>query len=107
MARVVNGKVVKLEGNPLFPTNEGRTCPKGQSGLQVLYDPDRIRWPLKRVGERGSGQWQRITWTEAIGAVVSQLKDLRDKGEAHTVAVLGGRYRGQMENLMGRLLEAY
>jgi len=41
--RVVDGRAVKLEGNPLHPINQGRLCPKGQSGLQFLYDPDRIK----------------------------------------------------------------
>src|SRR3990172_8431710 len=43
LVKVVNGRAVKIEGNPLHPINEGRICPKGQIGLQVLYDPDRIK----------------------------------------------------------------
>jgi anaerobic selenocysteine-containing dehydrogenase len=105
--RVVEGRVVKIEGNPLFPTNRGRICPKGQAGLQVLYDPDRIKAPLKRVGERGSGQWQRIPWPEALAMVVGKLKGIRDAGEPHTLAIMGARYRGQMHPLMARFLEAF
>src|SRR3990172_5183701 len=67
LVRVVNGRAVKIEGNPLHPINEGRLCPKGQVGLQILYDPDRIKGPLRRVGERGSGQWQPIIWDERSG----------------------------------------
>lgn len=105
--RVVNGRAVKIEGNPLFPTNQGGLCPKGQSGLQVLYDPDRIKTPLKRIGPRGAGQWQRISWTEALDTVVERLRLLRSQGQAHTLIVFGGRYRGQMSPLMARFLEAY
>ena len=54
--RSVNHWPVKLEGIKDYPINRGRLCPKGQSGLQVLYDPDRIRHPLKRKGKRGEGK---------------------------------------------------
>src|SRR5262245_10352374 len=49
-------KANKIEGNPLSPINRGALCARGQAGLQVLYNPDRVRRPLKRSGERGSGQ---------------------------------------------------
>src|SRR3990167_9362420 len=49
--RLVGDRAVKIDGNPFYPINRGGLCPKGQSGLQSLYDPDRIRGPLKRVGE--------------------------------------------------------
>ncbi len=105
--RVVDGRAVKIEGNPDYPLNQGRLCPKGQAGLQVLYDPDRIKGPMVRQGSRGSGQWQRISWPEALAVVVDRLGGLRSSGEPHTLVVLGGRYQGQMEPLMGRFLEAY
>src|SRR3990170_1610818 len=85
LVRVVDGRAVKIEGNPLHPINEGRLCPKGQIGLQILYDPDRIKTPLKRVGERGSGQWQPISWDVAVATVAGRLKQIRDQGQAHTV----------------------
>jgi thiosulfate reductase/polysulfide reductase chain A len=72
LVRVVDGRAVKIEGNPLHPSNKGKICPKAQAGLQVLYDPDRIKGPMRRIGERGSGQWEPISWDEAIGQVVSQ-----------------------------------
>jgi len=75
--RVVGGLAVKIEGNPLNPNNQGRTCPKGQVGLQLLYNPDRVRTPLKRVGERGEGAWQAISWDEAIEGVAARLRDVR------------------------------
>lgn len=105
--RVVEGRAVRIKGNPDYPTNQGGLCPKGLNGLQVLYDPDRIEGPLRRAGERGSGQWERISWDEAIALVARKLRDLRDRGESHTVAVLGGRYRGHMRDLVRRFLTAY
>lgn len=105
--RVVDGRAVKIVGNPDHPGSRGRLCPKGQSGLQVLYDPDRIKYPLKRVGARGEDQWQRITWDEAIAEVAGRLQDLRGQGLSHTVAVVGGRWQGPIENLWKQFLNAY
>lgn len=105
--KVVDGRAVKIEGNAVHPINEGRLCPKGHIGLQILYDPDRIKGPLKRAGARGEGKWEPIGWDEAIGMVAKRLGELRARGEPHTVAVMGGRYRGQMSPLFGRFMQAY
>src|SRR5512139_3488334 len=78
---------VKVEGIKDYPINQGRLCPKGQAGLQVLYDPDRIRYPLKRKGKRGDGNWEKISWEEAIGLVTQRLKTLRDEGKPHGLMV--------------------
>ncbi|MBS3920392.1 MAG: molybdopterin-dependent oxidoreductase [Deltaproteobacteria bacterium] len=105
--RSVNHWPVKLEGIKDYPVNKGRLCPKGQAGLQVLYDPDRIRHPLRRKGGRGEGKWEKISWDEAIGLVTQRLKTLRQEEKPHQLLVLGGRYRGHMLDLMNRFMEAY
>jgi anaerobic selenocysteine-containing dehydrogenase len=107
VVRVVDGRAVKIDGLPAHPSNRGKTCPKGQNGLQVLYDPDRIQGPMKRMGERGAGDWQAISWEEAIAEVVSHLSDLRAAEEPHTVVFLTGRVQGQMEGLLRRFCQAY
>jgi anaerobic selenocysteine-containing dehydrogenase len=105
--RSVNHWPVKLEGIKDYPINQGRLCPKGQSGLQVLYDPDRIHHPLKRKGKRGEGSWEEISWEEGVGLVSQKLKILRQEGKPHRLMVVGGRYRGHMAELMARFMEAY
>ena len=105
--RSVNQWPVKLEGIKDYPINKGRLCPKGQAGLQVLYDPDRIRHPLRRKGKRGEGSWEKISWKEGIDAVVERLKGLRQKGRPESLMAWGGRYRGHMADLMARFLESY
>ncbi len=70
------GLAKKLEGNPNHPINQGKLCPRGQTGLQVTYHPDRIRTPLQRTGPRGSGQFKEITWDDAVKQLVSQLTPL-------------------------------
>ena len=105
--RSVNHWPVKLEGIKDYPINKGRLCPKGQSGLQVLYDPDRIRHPLKRKGKRGEGNWEKISWEEGIRLVIDRLKTLRQEGRPERLMVWGGRVRGHMGELMARFMEAY
>ena len=107
LVRVIDGWAVNIVGNPLHPVNRGTLCPKGIAGLQGLYDPDRIRSPLKRVGSRGEGRWQPISWDEALQIVTTSLKTLRQKGEPHRLVVLGGKYRGLMRSLWERFLEAF
>ena len=59
-------EVRKIEGNPVHPGSRGRTCAKGVVTPNQLEDPDRVLYPLKRVGERGSGEWQRVSWDEVL-----------------------------------------
>ncbi|MFR1637910.1 MAG: molybdopterin-dependent oxidoreductase [Eggerthellaceae bacterium] len=59
--------------------SEGRVCPKGLSGIQALYHPNRNKYPMKRVGERGGNQWERISWEEAIDTIADALMDMKDK----------------------------
>lgn len=96
LLRVVEGWPVKVEGNPLHPINNGKICPKAQAGLQVLYDRDRIKAPMRHVGERGAGQWEPVPSDEAIGQLAGELAKLRQAGEPHTVAFLRGRVVGHI-----------
>lgn len=105
--KLVEGKAINIEGNSLYPINRGGICPKGITGLQALYDPDRLKGPMKRVGGRGSGSWQRLSWEEAVQELATRLTALRERGEAHTVAILGGQYRGLMDQLLARFAHAY
>lgn len=68
------GVLTKVEGNPEDPRSQGRMCPKGRAAVKVLYDEHRVNWPLRRVGERGSGQWQRITWDEALDEIETRCR---------------------------------
>jgi anaerobic selenocysteine-containing dehydrogenase len=105
--RVVEGRAVRIAGNRDYPTNQGGLCPKGVNGLQTLYDPDRIRGPLRREGERGAGSWKPISWDEALAEVAARLSALRQRGQPQALAVMGGRYRGHMRELVRRFLTAY
>ncbi len=104
--RVVGGLAVKIEGNVRNPNNQGRTCPKGQAALQLLYNPDRLRAPLKRVGERGEASWQEITWDEAIEAVAARLRGVRLAGTPERIAFLYDRPVGLLGETIGHFCEA-
>ncbi|MEK7847979.1 MAG: molybdopterin-dependent oxidoreductase, partial [Chloroflexota bacterium] len=77
----VNGVVVKIEGNPKSSLGLGRLCPRGLSGIQMLYDPYRVNYPLKRTNpEKGLGadpKWERITWDEALDIITEKLAKIR------------------------------
>ena len=67
-------QVRKFEGNPEHPGSRGRNCAKGPSTINQVTDPDRILYPLRRVGARGAGKWERISWDEALDALGERLR---------------------------------
>jgi len=102
------GLAKKLEGNPKHPINQGKLCPRGQTGLQVTYHPDRIRTPLQRTGARGSGQFKEITWDDAIKQLVSQLAPLHaDKNNKHTFAFVSSPLRGQRATIVDTFAKSF
>jgi anaerobic selenocysteine-containing dehydrogenase len=105
LVRTLDGQVAGLRGNPHHPVNRGALCPKAFGALQIIYDPRRIKGPLVRDGERG--RLRPIAWDEALGIATKRLAELRAKGLAHTVAILGGQYRGSRDMLFKRFAEAY
>lgn len=105
--RKVDNRAVKIEGQSGHPINDGSICILGLSGLQMLYGPTRIKSPMKRIGERGEGKWQKISWDEANAILTEKLTDIRDKGEAHTVAALARSDSGTVPALIQRFMTAY
>ena len=69
LVKAREGRIVKLEGNPRHPLGQGGLCARGQAGLQGLYDPDRLRTPMKREG----GAWKPATWDEALALASAKL----------------------------------
>ncbi|MEA5024462.1 Acetylene hydratase [bioreactor metagenome] len=75
----VDGRIVRIVGDPKNPITAGTPCVKGQTHINVLYHPDRILHPLKRVGKKGEGKWEKITWDEAYATIVQKLKEAIDQ----------------------------
>ncbi len=104
LGRVADGNLVKLEGNPMHPINLGALCPKGQAAPELLYNPDRLTGPLKKIGSRDSGEWEPITWDDAIRVVAGKLTQLRENGQPERAAILYGETRGQMRQFLERFM---
>ena len=101
--RKIDDRVVKLEGQPGHPINDGGLCLLGLSGAQLLYGPQRIKTPLKKV----NGKFRSISWDDALKEVVDALKQLRSKGQSHKVAAIAASDRGTLPELIGRFLRVY
>jgi anaerobic selenocysteine-containing dehydrogenase len=90
IAHVKDGRVIKVEGNPDSPISQGTLCTKGLAVTQLAYHPERILYPMKKVGEKLSGKWERITWDEALDTVATRFKAVVDQyGPEHIVVGQG------------------
>ena len=90
---VKDGKLIRVEGDENHPWNQGRSCPRVLAMTQYTYHPDRLTHPLKRVGERGEGKFERISWDEAFDICEKRLGDIRDKYGAESVIFAQGTGR--------------
>lgn len=104
LVRVADGRVVKLEGNPMHPVNQGSLCPKGQAAPELLYNPDRLNGPMKR--DRSNGETSPISWDEATRMVAGKLTDLRKSGHPEQAVLMHGDARGQMRSFLTRFMQA-
>lgn len=90
---VEDGTVTKIRPNPESPVSRGYMCPKGLSGVELLYHPKRLNYPMKRVGERGEGKWERITWDEAYDMIVANIQQTEKDHGMESVMVVQGTGR--------------
>src|SRR5574337_1580151 len=102
LAKVEKGRVVKLEGNPENSHSTGKLCARGQSGLMTTYDPDRVLYPLIRVGKRGEGRFRRASWEEALDLVAGKMNEIKEKygPEAMIFSSTHNLSQVQFENLL-------
>ena len=98
-AFVKNGKFVKVAGMKESPINNGGICPRGHSSPQWVYSPDRLKYPLKRVGKKGEGKFQKITWNEAIKIIADTLKRQKEKYGPESLAMLSPTRRSYSDYL--------
>jgi len=87
VGKVREGKLVKLEGNPKSIDNGASICARGNAGIKLLYDPDRLKYPLKNIGKRGAPVWKRISWEEALDECAKKLKAVVDQYEPQGLAI--------------------
>ena len=105
IARVRNGVIEKLDPNPHFLKSRGMLCARGNAGLDTVYSPDRIKYPMIRTGERGDGKFRQASWEEALDLVAKNLQDLAEKyTRAGTVFV---STEGYQEHFFTTFAECY
>ena len=103
---VKDGKVVKIEGDPQCPLSQGHVCSMSRNFIQgTLYHPDRIKYPIKRDGEKGEGKWKRISWNQALDEIADKILEVREKyGPLSIACALDGWHyvlTGQLVRALG------
>jgi anaerobic selenocysteine-containing dehydrogenase len=98
-AIVRNGRFVRIEGMKEAPTNRGRNCAKAHAAPQWVYSPQRLKYPLKRVGQKGEGKFERIPWNEALDIIAGKLKEQKEKFGPESLAILSPARRTYSEYL--------
>ena len=95
---VKDGRLEKIEGVTNDPRSEGiqrvvKACARPRAVTEFFYHPDRLRYPLKRTGERGEGKWEQISWKQGLDEVAEKLDKLKKQFGAETLATSSGTYR--------------
>ena len=104
---IKDGKILRIKGDPEGFLNRGYACPKGIQSADKLNTPHRLTQPLKRVGSRGEGKWQRISWDEAIHLISKNLTETKDRYGAKAVAFCQGMPKGLEHFVLIRLANIF
>ena len=108
---VQNGRAVKVKGNRYSKQNDGVLCSKGHLSLQQLYDPDRVKVPMKRTNPmKGKGvdpKFVPITWDEALNTIADRMMELRKNGEPEKFLLMRGRYSYMRDAIYGALPKVF
>jgi anaerobic selenocysteine-containing dehydrogenase len=104
---VVGGRAVKVRGNPNSKVNGEASCPRVHLALQQVYDPDRIKTPMKRTnpkkGRNEDPKFVPISWDEALGTIADKIMELRNNNETHKYMLMRGRYSYMRDVLYDRM----
>jgi anaerobic selenocysteine-containing dehydrogenase len=103
LAHVENGKITKIEGDPDSPINRGTICAKGIAQIERLNHPDRLLYPMKRMGEKGEGKWKRIAWDEALETIAGRMRETIAREGEKAISFAQGTPKGLELFLMLRL----
>ena len=104
LATVKDRRVSAIRGDPSDPESKGELTLRGQHMLELLYAPDRLKYPMKRIGARGEGQWEQITWDEALTIVANKLNEIKRAYGAEAIDFHYGHYHsGDMSGYLVRL----
>ena len=97
-----DGRIRKVEGNPYHPGSRGRNCAKGPATINQVHDPERILYPMKRVGPRGSGKFERVSWDEVLQTLGARIRKAIVDGRKTEVMYHVGRpgHDGYVERVL-------
>lgn len=90
---IEDGKIVGVEGDKAHPISKGYICLKAYAAVEQLNHPDRLRHPLRRVGPKASGNWEKISWSEALNTIAKRLKEIADESGPESVVFMHGTGR--------------
>ena len=107
LARVRDGRIVGLRGDPASPTRGAVCAERFPHLLKWLHHPDQLMHPLKRKGERGEDNWERITWDQALDEIAEKLAGLKERYGAETLSVIEGTYRSDLYGIRSRFLNLF
>jgi anaerobic selenocysteine-containing dehydrogenase len=103
LVEVENGKIVRVKGDPDCSLNRGTICAKGLAQIERLQHPERLRHPLRRTGAKGGGQWERISWDEALALLAEKFRERISRGGGKSMAFAQGTPKGLELYMMIRL----
>ena len=98
-AVVEDGRFIRVEGMKESPLNQGRLCPKAHAAPQWVYSPQRLKHPLKRIGAKGEGKFEKITWSHALDLIAEKLSEQKKKYGPESLAILSPARRSYSEYL--------
>lgn len=102
-----DGKIIKVEGDPENIHNRGALCAQGRAARQLVYAPDRIKAPLRKVIKNGETAWEEITWDQAIDTIAEELKSIKEKFGPESFVITKGPMRPLQEGILTRLAYSY
>ena len=101
---VEEGKVIDIHGDPRDPEGKGELTLRGKYMKSVLYAQDRLQYPMKRVGERGEGRWEQISWDEALTTIADRFGEIKKEYGAEAIDFHYGHYHsGDVSSYLSRL----
>ncbi|MCL4343396.1 MAG: molybdopterin-dependent oxidoreductase [Nitrososphaerota archaeon] len=107
IVKLVDDKVVQIMPNREDPMSKGSICPKSIASVQLLYHPNRLKYPMKRAGPRGSGKWKRVSWDEALGEISEKLLQVKSEYGPEAVVMARGTNRGSWIRLFNRFANSF
>lgn len=107
LIQMKNGRPINVEGDPANPMSKGKLCPKGLASLEYLNHPNRLKRPLKRIGEKGKGNWQEISWDEALELVAENLAGIKEKYGVLSLIFIRGAAKGLQDDYFARFANIF